>query len=631
MNVRGIVLVNVILGGCTIGGYSADFEGAPPELLPPDELPPSRVPEERIPEATPIPPPISGGSLAVRGDRAVVGDPDTDAIYVVSLSGRSVVGRVSLLPGSEPGRVAFDGAGRAHVALRRTGEVITIDPANASVLGRRRVCAAPRGLVWRESDDSMIVACADGVLAFYRTTAGSVRSLRVADDLRDVVLVGDRMLVSRFRSAEVLTLDANGNVLDTRRPPVVRNQRFVETMRLIEGDFEEAMLFDANVAWRMIPFRDGALLLHQRSTRSTLGTDPSGYGFGDTCGSIVNGAMSFVPADGPITEVSNVLAQAVLPVDVTYDSSTSTFAIATPGTTVAHQNFGGVLTIAGDRFADIQIFGDGALHLLDEMANVSCDEPVNAANRTLDGGSTVAVASTADFGLVSFARSPSRLQLEGAFAIADSIVLSDTNTEHRGHEYFHAMTGAGVACASCHPEAGDDGRAWRFQTIGARRTQTMRGGILGTEPFHWDGDMTSFSTLLSHVFAGRMGGPLLDEANGAVFSRWMDALPALPRPAEDPARVVRGQALFVSAQCSTCHAGESFTNNLSVDVGTGHTFQVPTLVGIAHRAPYMHDGCAPTLEARLTDPVCGGGDRHGRTSTLTAAERDDLVAYLRTL
>jgi len=35
------------------------------------------------------------------------------------------------------------------------------------------------------------------------------------------------------------------------------------------------------------------------------------------------------------------------------------------------------------------------------------------------------------------------------------------------------------------------------------------------------------------------------------------------------------------------------TNNQSADVGTGGTFQVPSLVDLAHRAPYMHDGCAP--------------------------------------
>ena len=64
-------------------------------------------------------------------------------------------------------------------------------------------------------------------------------------------------------------------------------------------------------------------------------------------------------------------------------------------------------------------------------------------------------------------------------------------------------------------------------------------------------------------------------------------------------------------------------------MGTGVNAQVPTLIGIAARAPYMHDGCASTLHDRFGD--CGGGDRHGKTSHLTATQIDDLVAYLESL
>ncbi len=58
---------------------------------------------------------------------------------------------------------------------------------------------------------------------------------------------------------------------------------------------------------------------------------------------------------------------------------------------------------------------------------------------------------------------------------------------------------------------------------------------------------------------------------------------------------------------------------------------MPSLVRIGTRAPFMHDGCAPTLKDRFTNPACGGGDRHGKTSHLSDAQLDDLVAYLETL
>jgi hypothetical protein len=52
-------------------------------------------------------------------------------------------------------------------------------------------------------------------------------------------------------------------------------------------------------------------------------------------------------------------------------------------------------------------------------------------------------------------------------------------------------------------------------------------------------------------------------------------------------------------------------------------------VGVAARAPFMHDGCAATLTQRF-DPSCGGS-AHGNVSGLGAGDIADLVAYLETL
>jgi cytochrome c peroxidase len=55
-------------------------------------------------------------------------------------------------------------------------------------------------------------------------------------------------------------------------------------------------------------------------------------------------------------------------------------------------------------------------------------------------------------------------------------------------------------------------------------------------------------------------------------------------------------------------------------------------MGIADRAPFMHDGCAPTLRDRFTgNAACTGGDKHGVISHLTTEQVDDLVAFLETL
>jgi cytochrome c peroxidase len=73
-----------------------------------------------------------------------------------------------------------------------------------------------------------------------------------------------------------------------------------------------------------------------------------------------------------------------------------------------------------------------------------------------------------------------------------------------------------------------------------------------------------------------------------------------------------------------------FTNNTTVNVGTGGAFQVPSLIGVGSRAPFLHDGRAATLKDRF-DPSLGGGDQHGHTSQLADSDVSDLVAFLNTL
>jgi mono/diheme cytochrome c family protein len=240
----------------------------------------------------------------------------------------------------------------------------------------------------------------------------------------------------------------------------------------------------------------------------------------------------------------------------------------------------------------------------------------------------VAVAIGADNAVIAQTREPATLSL----APGVSILLSDESREDTGHRLFHSSGGAFVTCASCHPEGGDDGNVWNFTGTGPRRTQNLRGGLAGTAPFHWDGDMATFAQLADEVFVGRMsaGGLLPDQV--AALERWVTTQPALPSaPPDDPAAVARGREVFAdpTVGCATCHAGEHLTNNATVDVGTGGRFQVPSLQGVAARTPLLHNGCARTLTDRFG--ACGGGESHGHTAQLLPAQLADLVAYLETL
>jgi hypothetical protein len=160
----------------------------------------------------------------------------------------------------------------------------------------------------------------------------------------------------------------------------------------------------------------------------------------------------------------------------------------------------------------------------------------------------------------------------------------------------------------------------------------LRGGISETAPFHWNGDIPDMGHLASEVFTARMSGPKLTRDQTTALGRWVDTIAALPSAEPGSPSVERGRALFTDPHllCVSCHSGPRLTSNTSVDVGTGGKFQVPSLLGVRWRAPYLHSGCAPTLRARFSDP-CAGGDQHGNTSHLTDGESDDLIAFLASL
>jgi hypothetical protein len=160
----------------------------------------------------------------------------------------------------------------------------------------------------------------------------------------------------------------------------------------------------------------------------------------------------------------------------------------------------------------------------------------------------------------------------------------------------------------------------------------MRIGVIGTEPFHWDGDEPDLPALIGDVFVGRMSGPKLASDQQAALKGFLGGIAPWPAiPAVDPASAARGQALFQGdAGCVGCHSGPKLTVNTSVIVGTSQVpLQVPSLLGVGWRAPFLHDGCAPALADRFG--ACGGGDLHGHTSQLGPGDVADLVNYLNTL
>jgi cytochrome c peroxidase len=245
-----------------------------------------------------------------------------------------------------------------------------------------------------------------------------------------------------------------------------------------------------------------------------------------------------------------------------------------------------------------------------------------------------------------------------------------------------------VACASCHVEGRSDAVTWKFEQ-GPRDTPTNAGGVSDTGFLFRTADRNQVQDYWKTINVEQGGHfsitdptqkTLLDAL--AVFVN--GALPAPVPPSTDASHTLKGSALaalrskgegvFGELGCGACHSGPARTDSglgnasldltgpvvatrttggvLLHDVGTcvqtgdftdvDHTdidgdargacaFDTPALRGLTDSAPYLHDGSAVTLDdvvPILMQATVGAGQV---PPALSAADRQALVEYLRSL
>lgn len=578
-----------------------------PEPVPP--FPPLEPPST----LAAAPPPVSGGTLLILRDdnTAVAADPDRDAVWITELAARSLHARINLPAGSEPGRVVEDQDGNVHIALRRGGKVVKLDPRSGSLLSTRPVCPAPRGLAYDAATDNLHVACAGGELATLTARGtGSAQVRQLEPDLRDVIVKDTHLIISRFHSAELLEIDAAGAVVSRLSPPPT-------TADVPSAGTFTKLTFAPSGAPRLLATSDGQALMLTHWAQSDaifMNRHPDAYRSTGMCAGTSGVALlnsGITQYEGAKSGSLRVLAGAMnaghLPAARLID-----IAVSPDGQTLGGISSTRAFVIEKRHLPPNQPclnYGRVKYYLTDDA--IAC---------ALDAKGELWVQSRNPAGLTAMVR-PATIAFSGAEVRSDE-----------GHRLFHALTSAGISCASCHLEGGTDGHTWNFTDTGPRRTQSVLGGILSTAPFHWDGSLHDFATLMGEVFTQRMSGGALTPAESEAVAKWLDAQQVVPKsPPQDASAAARGQALFndPAVGCISCHSGSHYTNNQTVNVGTG-SFQVPSLLSVGVRAPYMHDGCAATLRERFTKP-CGGGEQHGKTAALSSAQLGDLIAYLSTL
>jgi YVTN family beta-propeller protein len=197
------------------------------------------------------------------------------------------------------------------------------------------------------------------------------------------------------------------------------------------------------------------------------------------------------------------------------------------------------------------------------------------------------------------------------------------------------------SCASCHPgDARVDALNWDLLNDGLGNPKNTK-SLLYSHQTPPSMSLGVRSTAEAAVRAGirHIQFVVRPEEDAVAIDTYLKSLEPVPSPhlvngkLSDRAR--RGQEIFASAGCIRCHHTEYYTDLEQYDVGTGKlreegkAFDTPTLIEVWRTAPYLHDGRAKTMVdvLRKYNP----GDKHGRTSSLTDEQINDLAEYLLSL
>jgi hypothetical protein len=551
--------------------------------------------------------PMVAGTLTVTpgGEFALASDSERDLIYVVELASRKTR-RLTLEANDEPGRIVsgrVDGASRhVYVVLRRGDALADVDLGSGEV-ARVPTCKAPRGIAYDDDREIAHVACANGELVTYAVNGWSeARRVFVAPDLRDVEIVDDTLVLSRYTSSEVLLLDEDG-VLVSRSIPAAL-----------------PACADASVAHRLAVSGGQVYLAHQLSrtaapeasscsvpmVASLLTREPLER-FANAANSTWQTMSTIAPTDGAKLELKD--EDSPFAAHVSVSSGPLDFAIGARGRAV--------ISLAGN-------------HWVDTLPTIITLEPETSdgsgwtriVRQFRPAGMVTSVALDDDDEWLAFSREPAAIYFEDE----SPIFVGGASVNNSGFSLLHMNAGTGISCVSCHPEGGQDDHVWH-RLGGSRLTLPLRGA---RAPFNWNHSAADMSFLLMDVLYGQMGYPLnvtTDQAN--VLQLWLSGLPVVHSPFVDGSQVERGATLFAASEvgCATCHAGSAYTDYRVHDVDTGGVLATPSLLGLASRSNYLHDGCAATLEDVFG--LCGGS--HRSVQNLKREEVADLLAFLASL
>ncbi len=583
----------------------------------------------------------TGGSssIVVLEDAVWLTSPDDDLVVQVAAS--DLAFRVSVPVAGEPTHVA-SARGMLVVTLAQSSEVAVINTRTQDVTRVAVPCGGTRAVVQLEKDEPLLaVSCPnDDRVVILDVVARTVRGyVETSGRPTALAVVGDVLAVSASRLGRIRTFEVQAFIAAARttHEVVPREDAALSTVTGVAASQVDAIAVSS---------AGGFIATYQRVEHDADRSRPpakGGYGNASdgeprlepkllsSCGGryarFLGGAEVF---SGPTALVAT-RDDRVLVVNQ-YTDNVAVLACASSGTRIES-----LVARGGERVAwqttyrvgrgprGIALSADGRSVFVD----VGFDYAVARIDLTAAQGPAV--------------RDVQDVQRRSVGATALSArALSGRNLFHDAVNTHLTPSGI-VTCASCHPGGREDGLSWFLHTsrVGPklRRTPPAWGARASLAPYHWDAEFSSADSLTRSTIEDLMQGDGLLVDIEAI-SAWMSEVrppPRRPAAPEQRDAVAQGQSLFMSLGCSGCHREAGATDGMRHSVlsvspdSAAELTQVdtPSLTSVRARAPYLHDGRAPTLNDVLT--THNTSDLHGATSALAASEINALVTYLETL
>lgn len=259
------------------------------------------------------------------------------------------------------------------------------------------------------------------------------------------------------------------------------------------------------------------------------------------------------------------------------------------------------------------------------------------AVRIARDGATAFVASTFDDS-VSIIDLPSR-KLAATISLGPSPELTLAQEGERLFYDARLSHDGWMSCHSCHTDGHANGQRndnFSDLSFGAPKRVLSLLNVKDTLPLAWSGKVETLQQQIHNSVESTMQrGQKLPAQQAEAIAAYLKTLELPPpvdvlRGTQDTAAIERGRVVFERHDCGRCHAPPSYTTPRAYDVGLtdaegNREFNPPSLRGLSHRGPLLHDSRARTLEDVFLE--------HGHPSDTawSADEVADLAAFLRSL